>query len=88
MTFHIDMTLGILRALQNTRTLKEITMKFNSGFAGEPVAEILVRLQGLTAVTLIDPSRAILQLLPDWLGRLSSTLKSLNMLVSLIATFK
>ncbi|KAK1230717.1 hypothetical protein PQX77_006167 [Marasmius sp. AFHP31] len=42
-------------------------------------AELAASISGLTKLTLHDPYRKILQLLPDWLNRLSRTLVELHL---------
>lgn len=60
--------------------LRELTV--NSSCTDEVRAPILVQINELQKLTLRDPSRAILQILPDWLGRLSKSLTELHLRVS------
>lgn len=71
--------LRLLRGLPDLRTLK-----VNSACADALSAAALSRVVGLKSLTLVDPNRAILDLLPDWLSRLSNTLHQLHLLVSTI----
>lgn len=45
-------------------------------------APVLSQIVGLESLTVVDPNRAILDLLPNWLSRLSGTLRELHLLVS------
>ncbi|KAJ7468685.1 hypothetical protein FB451DRAFT_379180 [Mycena latifolia] len=53
-------------------------LRVNSSCTDDGNAPILAKIVGLRTLELKSPSRAILQLLPDWLGRLTS-LKELHM---------
>lgn len=70
----------LLRILTVSPVLRNITV--NTSCMGDDREEWLSQLTGLNSLTLYDPTRAILQLLPDWLGRLSSTIQSLHLKVS------
>lgn len=69
-----------LRLLQNLPTLR--TLKVNSASTDVISAPVLSQIVGLESLTVIDPNRAVLDLLPDWLSRLSGTLRELHLLVS------
>lgn len=49
-------------------------------------APILYQLTGLSKLTILSPTRAVLELLPDWLRRLSDTLTELHLRVSYFPT--
>ena len=69
-----------LRLLQNSPELR--TLKVNTACIAGVSALVLSRIVGLRCLTVADPNRAILDLLPDWLSRLSGTLCELHLLVS------
>jgi len=46
-------------------------------------APILAEISGLRKLTLCDPTRAILHILPDWLDRLSNSLTELHLKVDI-----
>lgn len=70
-----------LRLLRNSPELR--ILKVNTACTDRASALVLSEVVGLGSLTVIDPNRAILDLLPDWLFRLSSTLCELHLLVSL-----
>lgn len=43
---------------------------------------VLTKIEGLRKLTLADPNRAVLQVLPDWLEKLSKSLVELHLKVS------
>lgn len=49
---------------------------------GEVTAPLLSEIDGIKQLTLDGPGRTVLNLLPDWLGRLSETLTELHLEVS------
>ncbi|KAF8149464.1 hypothetical protein B0H34DRAFT_802453 [Crassisporium funariophilum] len=77
LTFHEDLFLDCLSAMRDWRCLTEVVV--NESCMTDGKAAALVGISGLRKVTLISPGRAILNLLPDWLGRLSSTLVELHL---------
>jgi hypothetical protein len=79
-TYHEDLFRESLIALRDLRSLTEIAV--NGSCADDAKASLLVELCGLKKLTLDNPSRAILQLLPDWLQRLSGTLQELHLKVN------
>lgn len=79
-TYHEDLFQESLIALRDLRALTEIAV--NESCTDDAKAPVLVELCGLKKLTLNSPSRAILQLLPDWLRRLSGTLQELHLTVS------
>jgi len=80
LTYHEDLFEESLIALCDLRSLTEIAM--NASCTDDAKAPALVELCGLRKITLYSPGRAILQLLPDWLRRLSGTLQELHLQVS------
>jgi hypothetical protein len=79
-TYHEDLFRESLIALRDLRSLTEIAV--NTSCTDDAKASALVGLCGLKKLTLCNPSRAILQLLPDWLRRLSGTLQELHLKVN------
>ena len=69
-----------LRLLQISPELR--TLKVNTACTAGISAPVLSKIVGLQSLAVIDPNRAILDLLPDWLSRLSGTLCELHLLVS------
>lgn len=78
-TYHEDLFVPSLPLLQPTHTLTNLTV--NASCSDEARAPTLVQITGLHSLTLLNPGRAILQLLPEWLERLSSTLRELHLKV-------
>ncbi|KIM41940.1 hypothetical protein M413DRAFT_445142 [Hebeloma cylindrosporum] len=78
-TYHEDLFVQVLHhdILSNLRSLTDLTV--NKSCMDEGVVQNLVAVNGLKRLTLFDPGRAILQLLPDWLRRLSPTLTELHL---------
>ena len=70
-----------LHLLRNSPDLQ--TLKVNAACTDGASAPVLSEIVGLGSLTLINPSRAILDLLPNWLSRLSDTLRELHLLVSM-----
>jgi hypothetical protein len=75
-----DLFVEPLRLLKNSPDLLNLTV--NAASSDTLSAPILSQIVGLGSLTLVDPNRAILDLLPDWLSRLSGTLQELHLLVS------
>jgi hypothetical protein len=78
-TYHEDLFAPSLPLLQSTHPLTNLTV--NASCSNEARAPTLVQITGLHSLTLLNPGRAILQLLPEWLERLSSTLRELHLKV-------
>ena len=76
-----DLFVEPLRLLRSSPDLR--TLEVNAACTGRASAPVLSEIVGLGSLTLIDPGREILNLLPDWLSRLSDTLRELHLLVSL-----
>ena len=76
-TYHKDLFAESLIALRDLRSLTEVTV--NASCTDDVKAPALVKLCGLKKLTLYNPGRAILQLLPDWLARLSDILQELHL---------
>jgi len=60
--------------------LSEVTV--NPSCTRDTMAPLLVQINHLHRLTLSSPGRIILDLLPEWLGRLSKTLVGLHLTVS------
>jgi hypothetical protein len=80
MTYHEELFVPSLSILIEMNTLNEVEV--NASCFDELRAPELVKLGNLRKLSLIGPGRAILQLLPDWLSRLSETLVELHLRVS------
>jgi len=76
-----DLVSSILPVLCDLRTLDEVIV--NNSCANEERSSKLVQLGNLRKLDLISPGRAILQLLPDWLSRISKTLVELHLMASI-----
>ncbi|KAF8182927.1 hypothetical protein BJ912DRAFT_977178, partial [Pholiota molesta] len=76
-TYHEELFAPSLPLLQSTHPLTNLTV--NASCSNEARAPTLVQITGLHSLTLLNPGRAILQLLPEWLERLSSTLRELHL---------
>ena len=76
-----DLFVESLRLLRGSPELR--VLKVNTACTDGVSAPVLSEIVGLGSLTVIDPNRAILDLLPDWLSRLSGTLCELHLLVSL-----
>ena len=79
-TYHEDLFRESLIALRELGSLTEIAV--NASCTDDANAPALVELCGLKKLTVDNPTRAILQLLPDWLRRLSGTLQELHLKVN------
>lgn len=71
----------VLPQLLNCTHFSDLTV--GRACCDEDVSPLLTQLSGLNALTIHDPTRAILQLLPDWLIRLQGTLSRLALQVCL-----
>jgi len=78
-TYHEELFTHSLPNLQQSQSLTVVVV--NASCTDEANAPILVQLGGLKKLTLLSPGRAVLQLLPDWLARLSRTLTELHLMV-------
>jgi len=79
-TFHENLFAQTLHILPDLRSLTDLTV--NQSCTGGGLVQKLVEVTGLKKLTLFNPGRAILELLPDWLRRLSPTLTELHLKVS------
>ena len=70
-----------LRLLRNSPELR--VLKVSAACTDKVSSAVLTEIVGLGSLAVIDPNRAILNLLPDWLSRLSGSLYELHLLVSL-----
>ena len=80
LTFHEDLFVQTIRILPDLRSLTDLTV--NQSCTSDAVVQKLVGVNGLKRLTLFNPGRAILQLLPDWLRRLAPALTELHLKVS------
>lgn len=80
-TYHEDLFTRALVELKSCHLLADL--RVNSSCMDDVRAPILAELARLARLTLCDPTRAILQLLLDWLERLSSSLRDLHLKVSI-----
>jgi hypothetical protein len=69
-----------LRALGDRLSLSRLTV--NSSCMEERNAHVLATISGLCELELLDPTQIILNLLPEWLGRLSKSLVALHLTVN------
>lgn len=75
-----DLFVRPLEALNESTSIRELAV--NSACTGEATAPLLVKIEGIHKLTLHGPGRSILNILPEWLGRLSRTLTGLHLRVS------
>jgi hypothetical protein len=73
----------VLRALRTRHSLHRLTV--NSACADDAGASALLMINGLQNLGLVDPTRAILNILPEWLSRLSGSLMELHLKVCRLA---
>jgi hypothetical protein len=69
-----------LLALGDRLSLSRLTV--NSSCMDDSNAHVLVTISGLRELELSDPGQTILNLLPEWLGRLSKPLVALHLTVN------
>lgn len=79
-TFHDDLFIRSLSRLTEVENLRDLTV--NQSCMGEATAPLLAAISGIERMTLHGAGRAILNILPEWLGRLSKTLTGLHFKVS------
>ena len=65
-----------LRALADRPSLSRLAV--NRCCTEEPNAHVLVKIGGLRELELSEPDQIILDLLPEWLGRMSESLVALH----------
>ncbi|KAI0920231.1 hypothetical protein AcV5_010030 [Taiwanofungus camphoratus] len=70
--YYEDLFTTVLQHLPTCAFLRDLTV--NASCTDEIRAPILTRIEGLEKLTIYNPSRAVLELLPEWLRRLSGTL--------------
>ncbi|KAF9463355.1 hypothetical protein BDZ94DRAFT_1259156 [Collybia nuda] len=75
--YHDEVFIQSLVVLKEVENLHNLTV--NSSCMGELTAPLLSKLEGLCNLTLHGPSRAILNIFPEWLGRMSKTLTGLHL---------
>lgn len=69
----------MLQHLPTCAFLRDLTV--NASCTDEIRAPILTRIESLEKLTIYNPSRAVLELLPEWLRRLSGTLLGFHLKV-------
>jgi len=74
---HEDVFPEALRFLSHCSKLRHLAV--GSSCMDEVSAPIIAQIGGLRTLSLSDPTRAILNLLPEWLSRLSSTLERFHL---------
>lgn len=79
-TYHDDVFIQPLTALTEVENLHDLTV--NLSCMGEVTAPLLATIKGIQRLTLHGPGRSILNILPEWLGRLSRTLTGLHLKVN------
>lgn len=79
-TFHEDLVTETLITLKSLSCLQTLTV--GSCCTDDARAPLLVEITGLRHLAIVSPTRAVLQLLPEWLSRLSNTLAELHLKVS------
>ncbi|PCH42866.1 hypothetical protein WOLCODRAFT_132541 [Wolfiporia cocos MD-104 SS10] len=75
--YHEQLFIEALPLLANCKFLRDLTV--NASCMQETQAALLTRLEGLERVALQNPTRAMLDLLPEWLSRLSPSLRGLHL---------
>ena len=79
-TYHEDLIMESLPVVKNSIHLSKLAV--NSSCMSDSIAPVLTEIKRLRNLTLYGPGRAILNLLPEWLERLSKTLTGLHLKVS------
>ncbi|KII84036.1 hypothetical protein PLICRDRAFT_366539 [Plicaturopsis crispa FD-325 SS-3] len=74
---HPDLFTDSLRALKNCQYLRSLDL--NAASLGESGSTIVAEIGKLEKLTLRDPSRATLNILPEWLHKLSMSLTELHL---------
>jgi hypothetical protein len=69
-----------LHVLEDRPSLSRLTV--NRSCTEELNSHVLVKIGGLRELELADPTQIILDLLPEWLGRLSKSLVALHLTVN------
>jgi hypothetical protein len=62
-----------------------LQLQINASCIDESIVPTLLHISGLELLELHDPTRAVLTRLPEWLGKLSNSLRNLHLLVSIYA---
>ncbi|KAK2465510.1 hypothetical protein APHAL10511_002402 [Amanita phalloides] len=76
-TYHEELFTQTLQALIDIGSLEDLAV--NSSCTDAPRAPLITQIRGLSKLELHNPTRAILELLPDWLDQLSETLRELHL---------
>ena len=77
--FHENVFTDVLPLLLELSALRHLTV--NTSCTNESHAPLLAQLRNLESLTIQSPSRAVLQLLPEWLEALSPTLRRFHLMV-------
>ena len=80
MAFNPGIFTGVLHALGDRPFLSRLTV--NQCCMEEPNAHVLAKIGELRELELFSPNQTILNLLPEWLGRLSKSLVALHLTVN------
>ncbi|KZT05087.1 uncharacterized protein LAESUDRAFT_656763 [Laetiporus sulphureus 93-53] len=75
--YHQDLLTNVLPLLPTLPLLQNLSV--NTSCTDDVHAPGLVHISGLKALCIQNPTRAILQLLPNWLGKLTSSLRGLHL---------
>ncbi|KAI0640962.1 hypothetical protein C8Q79DRAFT_1004016 [Trametes meyenii] len=75
--YHESLFNDTLPLLPRLTLLKSLSV--NTACTNESHVDVLVQVRGLEILTIQSPTRAILQLLPDWIGQLQNTLRILRL---------
>lgn len=84
---HKEVFTGSLVALATLRHLQHLTIDWNCCNEASQCAS-LGELRGLQSLIVIDPTRALLNMLPDWLSQLKGTLTRFSMQVCVMPDLK
>lgn len=79
--YNVDVFSNVLPILGECSFLRNLAI--NGSSTDDVRAPMVTRIDNIDNLTIEDPTRAILQLLPDWLGRLSASLRGLYLLVGI-----
>lgn len=75
--YHKDVFIGVFPLLRSCAFLRSLTI--NASCITDDYAPVVATVEDLECLSILNPTRAILQLLPDWLGILSRTLRRLSL---------
>ncbi|KAI0351224.1 hypothetical protein OH77DRAFT_1487729 [Trametes cingulata] len=75
--YHKDVFTEMLSSLLGLQYLRNLTV--NASCTEEKHSSVLAQVRGLESLTIEAPTRAILQVLPDWTGQLESSLRTFRL---------